>query len=194
MFTGGWIIDCGANIGDFTVFASQFGPVRAFEPQQNNFTMLKMNVEINKDKLKHPIEIVKKGVGANGTFTINNESGHSQIGQHGEVCECIDINEATKDLEVIDLLKVDIEGSEYELFENISDETLKKIRYLVMEMHSWRWDDTERHDRLLNKVNEWFDCTRWSIYDSTIGGRNKFYKGLHTFGGENRFHPKKKLK
>ncbi|MHA1591203.1 MAG: FkbM family methyltransferase [Candidatus Heimdallarchaeaceae archaeon] len=185
MFTGGYIIDVGANIGDFTVYASQFGRVRAYEPQKNNFEMLSMNVDINKDKLKHPVEIFKVGIGKKGSFTIDNSSGHSRVGRKGEPCECITIDEATKDIEVIDLLKIDIEGSEYDLFENISDETLKKVRYIVMEMHSWEWRDIDnpgskkdleaikRHKWLVDKINKWFDCSRWSIYNSTIGGKNR---------------------
>jgi len=190
MFTGGWILDIGANIGDFTIFASQYGKVRAYEPQQKNFGMLSMNVSLNKDKFKHKVEIFELGIGEKGKFTIDNSSGHSQVGKAGEECECITIDEATKDIDVIDLLKIDIEGSEYELFENISDETLKKVRYIVMEMHSWRWRDEKnpgspkdqeavvKHKQLVDKVNKWFDCTRWSIYDSTIGGKNRNIGGV----------------
>lgn len=37
----------------------------------------------------------------------------------------------------IDLFKVDIEGAEYGIFEATPDETLRKIRYLLIELHDW---------------------------------------------------------
>ena len=36
---------------------------------------------------------------------------------------------------VIDICKIDIEGAEYEIFRSSSDEILRKIRYLIIELH-----------------------------------------------------------
>jgi FkbM family methyltransferase len=174
MFTGLPIIDIGANVGDFSVFASEYGKVYAYEPEPHNYQMLVMNVALNKDIVKNEIITINKGIGAKGTFTINNNSGSATVGLGDQVCECIDLNEALKDFKEVDLVKFDIEGSEYELFENATEETLKKIRHITGELHSWRWDDEVRHQALLDKLNKYFICERWGFVDSNIAGKSRF--------------------
>lgn len=47
-----------------------------------------------------------------------------------------------------DLLKVDCEGCEYEIFRNTSDSTLKKIQNIAMEIHLFN-ENQKRNYRLL---------------------------------------------
>ena len=185
-FTGGVVVDLGANIGDFSVLASQYAPVFCYEPEPHNWQMLNLNIELNQDVLDHPITPINKGVGKKGSFTIKNNSGHSQVLENFEgesVCECIDLNEALKDFDSIDLLKFDIEGSEYDLFEQATNETMRKIKRFVGELHSWRWADKERHDKLLTKLNKYFDTERWGYLDSTIAGSTHLILGASMIGG-----------
>jgi FkbM family methyltransferase len=184
-FTGGVVVDLGANIGDFSVLVSEYAPVYCYEPEPHNWQMLCMNIELNKDVLNHPITPINKGVGKKGTFTIKNNSGHSQVLDDGGdfTCECIDLNEALAPFDSIDLLKFDIEGSEYDLFENATAETMKKIKRIVGELHSWRWADKERHDKLLTKLNKYFDIERWGYLDSTIAGSAHLILGASMIGG-----------
>jgi len=184
-FTGGVVVDLGSNIGDFAHLVSDYAPVIAYEPEPNNWRQLMLNIETNKNVVKHPITAINKGVGAKGTFYIENHSGHSQVGELGQECECVDLNEALKDIEVVDLLKFDIEGSEYDLFEQATPQTLKKIKRIVGELHSWRWSDTVRHEALLTKINKYFTTERWGYLDSTIAGvakrREPLAIGIKTF-------------
>ena len=39
------------------------------------------------------------------------------------------------DEKIIDLLKIDIEGAEYEFFSSISDRNIKKIKKIIIEYH-----------------------------------------------------------
>ena len=184
-FTGGAVVDLGAFIGDFSIMVSDYAPVYCYEPEPNNWRQLMLNIATNKGVLKHPITPINKGVGKKGSFTIKNHSGHSQVldNKGDSVCECIDLNEALKDFDSIDLLKFDIEGSEYDLFENATPETLRKIKRIVGELHSWRWADKERHEKLLTKINKYFDTERWGFLDSTIAGRQHLIEGAAMLGG-----------
>lgn len=188
-FTGGVVVDLGANIGDFTHLVSDYASVICYEPEPNNWRQLMLNIETNKDVARHSITPINKGVGKKGSFFIENHSGHSQVGDKGLECECIDLNEALKDIEVVDLLKFDIEGSEYDLFEQATPHTLKKIKRIVGELHSWRWSDTVRHEALLRKINTYFKTERWGYLDSTIAGvakrREPLAIGIKTFMREN---------
>jgi hypothetical protein len=39
------------------------------------------------------------------------------------------------DLEEVDLVKIDVEGSEYAIFDGMSDETLDKLNNIILEFH-----------------------------------------------------------
>jgi FkbM family methyltransferase len=43
----------------------------------------------------------------------------------------------SNNINVVDLLKVDIEGSEYEIFENIKEDVLQKINQITIEFHDF---------------------------------------------------------
>jgi FkbM family methyltransferase len=51
--------------------------------------------------------------------------------------------------EVVDVCKVDIEGAEYELFETSPDDVLRKIRYLIVELH-----DPVRTPALVGRITD----------------------------------------
>jgi FkbM family methyltransferase len=43
----------------------------------------------------------------------------------------------TNNIDVVDILKIDVEGSEFEILENISEETLQKINQITVEFHDF---------------------------------------------------------
>lgn len=43
----------------------------------------------------------------------------------------------SNDVDVVDILKIDVEGSEYEILENISDDILQKINQITVEFHDF---------------------------------------------------------
>ena len=62
----------------------------------------------------------------------------------------------------IDLMKIDIEGAEYDFFENISDENLKKVKRLVIEFHN---NDDYRVMKIIEKLTFCdfkFKLSKWS--------------------------------
>lgn len=146
------IIDAGANIGLSTIFFKLKYPnakILAFEPHPETFQKLKKNVEGN--NLKN-VEIYNVALGMEekmikffGSSDMPTaDIGMSSIKQHVEYFhskkgDTIEIDVPCKKLSTfinmdIDLLKLDVEGSENEVFIDLSDK-LSIIENIVMEYH-----------------------------------------------------------
>ena len=62
-----------------------------------------------------------------------------QVGEEGEIdVKVLSLDEILREVKKVDLLKIDIEGSEREVFESISTETLDKIQCIFLEIHDKR--------------------------------------------------------
>ena len=134
------IIDCGANIGLGTIYLKKQYPnskVIAFEPDPTIFKTLEKNIEINN---LTGVTLINKAVWVDndtidfeveGGFSgrINKYEGHSNIIKVG--------TQRLKDLlmQNISFLKVDIEGAEFEVIKDCS-ENLHFVEYLFIEYHS----------------------------------------------------------
>lgn len=70
----------------------------------------------------------------------------------------------TYDIERISLMKVDIEGYEYELFENLSDEILDKTDKILLEFH--RVHDPNRRLNLINRLQ--IKGFQMKVYDEKV--------------------------
>lgn len=106
---GDVVIDVGASIGDFSISASKkVQKVYSIEMNNKLVQLFKRNISINN---AGGIEIINQRLTSlNGLF------------HQYKINRC-------------DFLKIDCEGSEYEIFKNTSSETLKKIKYIVFEIH-----------------------------------------------------------
>jgi FkbM family methyltransferase len=136
------IIDCGANIGLASLyFLSKFKGchIIAIEPEINNFQILQKNVTnyenvtcINKGiwNVSTHLEIINPGNG-NHAFIVKECSFPSE-----NAIPAISIENIIKEfqLSVIDILKIDIEGSEEQVFLN-RPEWLAKVRMIFCEIH-----------------------------------------------------------
>ncbi len=145
------IIDIGASIGDFSVCgASSFHGAKVFsyEPDKDAFELLKENISLNhlENKIK-PYPLAVSGM-----------STKISIGR--ELFDSISIEDIFKEnkIERCDLLKMDIEGAEYDVLLKTSKETLKRINAMVMECHIY--DKGENLNRLRNYlIKTGFDVT-----------------------------------
>lgn len=141
------IIDAGSNIGLTTVFLSKHFPDAHFiavEPDSGNFEIMSANFELNQIKA---VEKIKGGIWSKNTFLkiINDfrDKNHWAI----RVEETNDANELQAfslnhlmeiyHLEVIDILKIDIEGSEKEVFTGDAADVsfLAKTKCIAIEIH-----------------------------------------------------------
>ncbi len=140
------ILDLGANIGTFSLWANdQYQPKKiiAVEPEQENFSILKQNIRLNDAKkvikpLNTAIYKEKTAIGMKkwsynkGMHSLDEESTENQV-------ETITfkklINSEFKN-EMIDFLKIDIEGAEKYIFTKENKGIIKnQVKYIAMETH-----------------------------------------------------------
>lgn len=142
------IIDAGANIGLATVYFNNKYPnatIVSIEPEGSNFEMLKKNSEGVKNVILHKralsnksnlfLNVIDKGHGNWGFVTeIVNHTGCQNI---VDIVKTITIDEIINEnnWEYIDLLKIDIEGAEKELFESDYENWLPKTKCIIIEFH-----------------------------------------------------------
>lgn len=142
-FNPKYIIDAGGNIGLTAVyFANQFptAHIITIEPDADNFKVLLKNT--------HPylnISAVQKGVWHKNAFlkVIDNGLGNNSFTvQEVDEENDFDVNAIgiadilnENNWPYIDILKMDIEGSEKELFEKNVDSWLPKTKVLFIELH-----------------------------------------------------------
>lgn len=146
----GDIIDIGAHIGFFSVFAATtFKPYRvlAFEPYTPNFLLLKKNIEYNNlTSIILPTKLAVGGRKGKSTLFIDaqNTGGHSlhanltSKSKHKEVISLTTLDDifTTHSIKHCSILKLDCEGAEYDILKAASDETLKKIHLIILEYHA----------------------------------------------------------
>lgn len=141
------VIDIGGYIGDFTLYAAKYLNARkviVYEPTKENFELLSRNIGNN--SFNGEVIAVNKAVGIDSVIRLNvevcdNEEIHvsSYWYQNTEqrVIPCVTLPELMEihGLESVDLLKVDCEGGEYDIFPALSEATLGRIRNIVFEYH-----------------------------------------------------------
>jgi FkbM family methyltransferase len=143
---GSVVIDVGAHIGSFAVMAAGIASkVLAFEPEQSNYQMLKKNVELNDLKNVSIFAMAVSGSSGYQDIYISDDAstgGHSlyredAIGALRRRVETISIEDIIEKegLRIVDFVKLDCEGAEHEIVENMSLGTAAKIMGIAMETH-----------------------------------------------------------
>lgn len=141
------VVDVGAHIGSFSIMAAKSAyKVLAFEPEPNNYRMLKKNMELNHLENMSIFEMAVSGIsGYQDIYTYQGGSsadyslykrGITNI-KTGRI-PTISVEDIIRreDLPRIDFLKLDCEGAEHDILGNISFETAAKILGIAMETHS----------------------------------------------------------
>lgn len=137
------VIDIGANIGVFALWAATRAKnvrVKSYEPFPKNADFFVSNVASS--KLTN-IEFKATAVaGDAGSRTLRVDESwilHSltekESGEQGVEVDCVSLDMVFADIEKCDLLKLDCEGGEYEIFYAASLESLKKIGRIVCEFN-----------------------------------------------------------
>jgi FkbM family methyltransferase len=140
---GSVVVDIGAHIGSFTVWAARQGArVFAFEPFPENFARLRRNVALNglTDVRLFPCAVTGQREGR--AMFIPDEGGHSGRyslfpGRGNATLEvpCIALADLMRErgLDRIDLLKIDCQGSEYEILYEAGPATLAQVGAIAVE-------------------------------------------------------------
>lgn len=166
------VLDIGGYIGDLSLYcASTFNSkVHCYEPTPQNFNIIETNLELNPE-LKNNITIFNKGIsGKTESIRLNvqdmtgeiHASSHKIFDRHNNeiTIPCVSLFEAINTLNepIIDLLKIDCEGQEFEILGDINlNELSKKIKYLVFEHHKFVNNYETRIKDLLEKLKVDFD-------------------------------------
>lgn len=136
----GVTIDIGANIGAFSLLAAYHGSrVIAVEPEPHNLRALEKNIALN--NMSHMITVVPVGISDHrGTAVIGDDGGGATIKDDLSVSQGSTIDLITLDdlfdkynVDKVNVLKIDVEGSELEIITGASRETLEKCAYVTME-------------------------------------------------------------
>lgn len=142
------LIDIGANIGTFTVWALKAldgAQIFSYEPESKNYELLVENIRLNGlTKQAKPFNHAVCGSAGERSLAIAGESSGKNsmsvdVGTDvSETVSCVTLNSIFEDNHITkcDCLKVDCEGSEYELFYNASPSTLEKISMIILEHHN----------------------------------------------------------
>jgi len=142
------IVDAGANIGLASIYFANKYPgakIIAIEPEQSNFELLKDNIApyLNiipvQAALWHKneeINLIDPGLGKWGFMTEMKDSSENLPGDSFHTVAAMTIDKIMKDynLEKIDILKIDIEGAEREVFSNTSS-WIEKVDSIIIELH-----------------------------------------------------------
>ena len=139
------IIDAGAHIGTFTLLVAKLykaTQIIALEIDPDTYTSLLDNIKLNnihsvsaknlglwKHKGKTDLHFV--GNDTLGCSIVKNWNDHSKRVQ---VTTLLDVMSELK-LKSVGLLKVDIEGAEYDVFYSLPVSVFKKIRNIIVEYH-----------------------------------------------------------
>jgi len=142
------VIDLGANIGVFALWLEgQARGIRVlcFEPARDNRVRLEQNLEANAlSSYVHVYPFAVSDTSKIVTLHRAESSGHRSLfdrvtltSEAGEDVEAVNLAFAVEQAgsTMIDLLKIDVEGSEVEIVEGADSEVWKRIRRVVVEYH-----------------------------------------------------------
>ncbi len=142
------VIDGGANMGLYTLYAARrvgpAGTVLAIEPSQRDFDRLTEHVRLNRLHNVRCRRLALSRAPGRGQLRVAAEwnAGHNTLGEFGyETTELVRVEEvevraldaivADEGLQRVDLIKLDIEGAEYDALVG-SDETLRRFAPAIL--------------------------------------------------------------
>jgi len=143
----GWtVIDIGAALGDFTIYAAKkigHGTVYAYEPSPTSFALLNENIRLNDVQNLHPSQVAVSGHA--GTLFLDTSARESVLVRTAPLApdasrkevSAITLDQVFEQTGVTqcDFLKIDTEGAEFDILFNASDSTLRNIRHICLEYH-----------------------------------------------------------
>lgn len=154
------IVDVGANVGKYTILAgktNQNSVITAIEPQADNFVTLVKNIKLN--ELQNVITS-KIALGSmKGSGKLYEGSNKQNLGGYSleiktDSCEEVRIDTLDNLFDFIDLIKIDTEGSEFEILKGATRIlSEKKIKKMIIEIC----------DKNFLKVNDFFESYGYSI-------------------------------
>jgi FkbM family methyltransferase len=154
------VLDIGGFKGDFAsdIYSKYLCNISVFEPikSHSNFITgrfkLNPNIKVNDFAFGSSDRIDKITIAAEASSLYIDSDKY-------ELITVKDFNEFMNGENVIDLAKINIEGGEYELLENISEDNIKKIKNIQVQFHTFISDCQARKHAIREKLSLTHDCT-----------------------------------
>jgi FkbM family methyltransferase len=130
------VVDLGGNIGTFAMEIHRMFPsarIISYEPHPGNCYMFRINA---------PFATLMQKAASGETGTVHLEDNDNYVGlrlteKGGIEVRAQSLDDILKDIETVDLLKIDIEGSEFDVLDNTSPATFDKVQTILMEVHNF---------------------------------------------------------
>lgn len=135
------IIDVGAGIGDFAIFAAKKfrrAEIIAFEADRRIYRIFLENIRFNKAKNIYPHNFAI-GTKAKYDFYLSKFHAHSSTVSAKKMIGKIEVLGRKLDQfikEKVDFLKIDVEGAEIDVLESVSKKKMNLIKKIVVEYHN----------------------------------------------------------
>jgi len=173
------IVDIGANMGAFTIYSaglSRYARIYCYEPEEKNFLFLRCNIEAN--SLSNRVYTFRTAVAScegRRNIMLGSSPVHSFFtnneGMEYQMVSCTTLSKIieSQGLEVIDLLKINCEGTEYEIFENCERDIFERIINIRLEYHNI--DSDRRNGEYLSSLlkSKGYEIQRFSKYREISG-------------------------
>jgi len=156
------VLDFGLNIGMFTIQTALRGvaEIHSFEPDKDNFYLASKNCELNGLTLGERVHLYNAAVVGNDDkqrpFSVNvkkNKGAHSLVHKKGRdtvMVDAVNINDIIRKVKPT-VIKMDIEGGEYECLPLIEDWT--GVREFIMEFHHAHLLDIVSREKYTELIN-----------------------------------------
>ena len=167
---GNTIFDIGSHIGLFTERCLSLNPqgeIFCFEPVEILYK--KMVARLSQKFPKSKIHTFNQGIGIkeqqetmflNKTKTMQSSKYHSFLNQNGEATtvKFITMEQIIHQYQIqnIDLVKMDIEGMEFEVLSSRQTSTFQKIQNIIIEIHLLDKTKEQQYQQLLEKIQQHF--------------------------------------
>ena len=135
------VIDIGANMGTFSILAAKLGAkkVISVEPVSSTFDTLIQNIWKSGSQVIKPQKTVVLDKAGTIKIGLHQKSGHNSLYgdyQDSEEVEAITLKDLLKMVEGNNVfLKMDCEGSEYDILMNASKEDMARVSTVAIEVH-----------------------------------------------------------
>jgi FkbM family methyltransferase len=142
------IIDIGAGVGDYSLYAAVTQPnskIFSFEPFPESFALMQENLRLNTIK---NVQVFEQAVGASSGELILDLAGGEPLQFQSYLGSTVNVNQSLSvssvsladvlarfEIESCDLLKLDCEGAEYPILFGTQETCLARIKRIVMEYH-----------------------------------------------------------
>ena len=144
------IIDGGGFNGEFTdeILKKNFYKIYIYEPDKNFYNNL-----LKKYKFEKKVEILNLALfNKEQTITLSENSNASSIMESrkdGTKVKAVDISKEFKKYKNIDLLKLNIEGAEYNVISRlIETQEINKVKYLLVQFHKEHDVDGSKFEKI----------------------------------------------